>query len=109
MHPRVKDRFDLTLECVRRHYIGDPSPLSATLDRHADFFALFGTFDGYVEFFLLQDLVSHDGNVSFFRPFDDLKAEPVPTDVESYLAYLKRSNGFIDARNQRIQAYDLSR
>ena len=57
-HPRIKDRFDLTVECIRRHYRDEPSPLSDTLARYADFFGLFGDFQGYVEYFLLQDLVS---------------------------------------------------
>lgn len=35
-HPLIKDRFDLTLECIRRHYLCDTSPLSAVLDRYAD-------------------------------------------------------------------------
>jgi hypothetical protein len=30
-HGRIRDRFDLTLECVRRHYLDEPSPLK----RHA--------------------------------------------------------------------------
>ena len=25
---RIKDRFDLTVECIRRHYLDEPSPLS---------------------------------------------------------------------------------
>lgn len=29
--PRISDRIDLTLECIRRHYLGDPSPLASTL------------------------------------------------------------------------------
>ena len=44
----IRDRFDLTLECIRRHYLDEPSPLSATLARYADFFGLFGDFAGYV-------------------------------------------------------------
>src|SRR5262245_29413319 len=59
-HPRIKDRFDLTVECIRRHYLHEESPLSTTLARYADFFSLFGDFRGYVEFFLLHDLVSDD-------------------------------------------------
>ncbi len=47
----ISDRFDLTLECIRRHYSGRGSPLSGTLSRYADFFALFGDFRGYVSFF----------------------------------------------------------
>ena len=57
MHPaRIKDRFDLTVECIRRHYCGKPSPLNDTLARYADFFGLFGGFQGYVEHFLLPGL-----------------------------------------------------
>lgn len=53
-------RFDLTVECIRRHYAAGDSPLAATLARYADFFALFEDFQGYVEYFLLQDLVAPD-------------------------------------------------
>jgi hypothetical protein len=54
-HGSIRDRFDLTLECIRRHYLDEPSPLSATLARYAEFFGLFGDFAGYVDFFHLQD------------------------------------------------------
>ena len=50
---KIADRFDLTLECIRRHYLNQPSPLDDTLSRYGDFFALFGNFDGYVDHFLL--------------------------------------------------------
>ena len=69
---RIKDRFDLTVECIRRHYLEEPSPLSDTLARYADFFGLFGDFAGYVDFFHLQDLVNEDtSTVKFFMPFED--------------------------------------
>jgi len=54
---KISDRFDLTLECIRRYYVGEASPLSETLGRYRGFFALFENFSGYVDFFLLQDLV----------------------------------------------------
>ena len=57
-HPSIKDRFDLTVECIRRHYLGEPSPLSGRSRRYADFFGLFGDFAGYVDFFHLQDLIT---------------------------------------------------
>ena len=57
---RIKDRMDLTLECIRRHYLGQPSPLGDTLARYRDFFAFFDDFGGYVDFFLLQDMVTAD-------------------------------------------------
>jgi hypothetical protein len=99
----IADRFDLTLECIRRHSLGQGSPLAATLSRYADFFALFGDFYGYVSFFLLQDLVADDGSVKFFMPFDDFRPPSVPTDVETYKEYRRRSIEFIAARHHRIK------
>lgn len=104
MHPKIADRFDLTLECIRRHYLEEDSPLASTLSCYADFFALFEDFSGYVDFWLLQDLVE-DGQVRFWLPFDDFKGRAVPQDVESYLIYSKGREDFITARNLRIGAY----
>ena len=53
----ISDRFDLTVECIRRHYLGEWSPLQDTLGRYRDFFGLFGNFAGYLSFFLLDDIV----------------------------------------------------
>jgi hypothetical protein len=99
----IADRMDLTLECILRHYEGGSSPLGETLWRYDDFFALFGDFSGYVDFFLLQDLVSDDYSaVEFFMPFEDFRGSSVPTDVEAYREYRRRSIAFIEARNRRI-------
>jgi uncharacterized protein DUF6994 len=71
-HPKIRDRFDLTLECIRRHYLDEPSPLSDTLARYADFFGLFEDFAGYVGFFHLQDLMNEvTQTVKFSMPFED--------------------------------------
>jgi hypothetical protein len=100
---KIADRFDLTLECIRRHYLGQSSPLAETLSRYRDFFALFGDFSGYVEFFLLQDLVTRDhAAVRFFMPFDDFRTPSVPRDVQEYTEYRRLSVEFIGARNRRI-------
>ena len=105
-HPRIKDRFDLTVECIRRHYFNEDSPLKATLARYADYFRLFGDFRGYVEFFLLRDLVIEDCSaVKFFLPFDDFKSSPVPVDMTTYVNYRELAVGFIKARNQRISTW----
>jgi hypothetical protein len=102
-HPRIKDRFDLTVECIRRHYLNELSPLSVTIRRYADFFALFGDFRGFVEFFLLQDLVTADFSaVKFFMPFDHFNTSPLPGSAEAYQAYRKLALDFIKARNLRI-------
>jgi hypothetical protein len=103
----IADRFDLTLECIRRHYSDQPSPLAPTLARYADFFALFVDFDGYVSFFLLHDLVTDDGTVKFLMPFDDFNSPPRPRDVEEYKEYRRLSIEFIDARNDRIKQLNL--
>jgi hypothetical protein len=102
-HPLIKDRFDLTVECIRRHYSNECSPLSDALTRYADFFRLFGDFRGYVEFFLLQDLVGEGGaSVRFFLPFEDFKTSPIPGSVAEYIGYCRNAVDFIAARNRRI-------
>jgi hypothetical protein len=105
-HPKIKDRFDLTLECIRRHYVDEASPLSATLARYADFFGLFGDFAGYVDFFHLQDLVNEvTPTVKFFMPFEDFTASPLPGTLDAYLVYRQRAIEFIESRNRRIAAH----
>jgi hypothetical protein len=106
-HPRIKDRFDLTVECIRRYYLGEePNPLGAALARYAAFFALFGDFAGYAEFFLLQDLVDVlTSTVRFFMPFEDFTASPLPASLEAYIGYRRAAIAFLEARNRRIDAY----
>lgn len=103
---RISDRMDLTVEAIRRHYLGMPSPLGETLGRYADFFELFDDFRGYVDFWLLQDLVTDDyASVRFFLPFSDFQAPHVPGSLDAYLEYRSRTLEFIDARNRRIAAW----
>lgn len=105
MHWKIKDRFDLTLECIRRHYAGEASPLSETLARYADFFALFEDFSGYVDFFLLQDATNESRNsVRFFLPFRGFDASPLPANLEEYAAYRDSLMHFVAERNVRIAA-----
>lgn len=102
-HPRVKDRFDLTLECIRRHYAGEISPLSEVLARYAQFFVLFESFQGYVEFFLLQDLVSSDrASVRFALPFTGFEEVPIPQGLDAYIRYRENTSAFLTSRNARI-------
>ena len=91
------------MECIRRHYLDEPSPLSDTLARYADFFGLFGDFAGYVDFFLLQDLVNEvTSTVKFFTPFEDFTASPLPGTLDAYLGYRQLAIEFIESRNRRI-------
>jgi hypothetical protein len=104
-HPRIKDRFDLTLECIRRHYLHGRSPLSDTLARYAYFFGLFDDFAGYVDFFYLQDLVNKATHtVNFFMPFDNFTTSPLPRTLDGYLVYSQRAIEFTESRNRRIAA-----
>ena len=83
----IKDRFDLTLECIRRYYLNEGSPLSATLQRYSQFFGLFKDFQGYVDFLLLQDLVTEDYlSIKFCLPFDSFHNSPLPSNVHEYLS-----------------------
>jgi hypothetical protein len=108
-HWKIRDRFDLTLECIRRHYIGQNNPLEDTLNRYGDFFALFEDFRGYVEFFLLQDLVVDDYSaVTFLMPFDDFRTPSVPGDVDTYREYRRLTIEFVEARNRRIDRHAAS-
>lgn len=94
------------LECIRRHYVGQDSPLAETLSRYSGFFALFGDSVGYVDFFLLQDLVTQDRSaVNFFVQFDDFSTPSVPHDRHSYTEYRRSSIEFIEARNRRIDEH----
>jgi hypothetical protein len=75
------------------------------LARYAGFVALFQDFRGYVEFFLLQDLVTADCSaVRIAPPFDDFNGSAIPTGVNEYRAYKSAAIEFIEARNKRISA-----
>ena len=101
----IEDRFDLTLECIRRFYLGEDSPLAKTLTTYRDFFDLFGDFRGYADFFLLQDLLASDySGVRFFIPFREFNAPAIPQTVDSYKEYRANSLEFVHARNDRIAA-----
>ena len=100
---RIGDRFDLTLECIRRYYQGIESPLFDDLARYAQFFRLFIDFSGYVDFFLLQDLVTSDySGIHFFTPFDDFYSSPYPVSVEDYRVFREATIQFVENRNRRI-------
>lgn len=101
----VSDRFDFTVECIRRYYSDHESPLSEVLARYSSFFGLFQDFTGYVEFFHLQDIVNPAfESVKFFLPFEDFKTtSPIPKNRDEYLQYKATAIDFLGARNRRIQ------
>ena len=100
---KIQDRFDLTLECIRRLYLNQQSPLTDVLERNANFFKLFSDFRGYVDYFLLQDLVEADyEEIKFWSSFDNFETAPLPKDKYEYLSYKSKLQDFVQARNQRI-------
>jgi hypothetical protein len=104
---QIADRIDLSLECVRLYYAGQPSPLNDddddTLDRYTDFFDLFVSFKGFVDFWLLQDLVSSDyETVNFLLPFEGFSQPAVAGDIDAWTRFTGASMVFCAARNARI-------
>ena len=104
---KIRDRIDLTLECIRRYYQGDTSPLYNCLCAYKSFFDLFVDFKGYVDFFHLQDLVTNNYSaVDFLCWFDGFHSSfPLPRTVEEYVEYISRVLQFNKSRNERIDAW----
>ena len=93
----------MTLECIRRFYAGWNSPLGEVLRSDKKFFDLFVDFRGYVEFFLLQDLVSDDyKEVKFWTNWQSFDESPIPKDVDEYLEFIEKELEFVRRRNLRI-------
>jgi hypothetical protein len=105
---KIADRFDLTLECIRLHYLGKPNPLENVLNQNSPFFKLFGNFTGYVDFFLLQDLVNPDYELIYFLPpiKQVFESSPLPESKVEYLQYMQSSTCFTLKRNERIKQWN---
>jgi hypothetical protein len=107
---KIVDRLDLTMECIRLHYLGETSPMAETLIRYGDFFALFEDFKGYTDFFLLQDLVSEDlSTVRFFGDYTGFGAPAFPSTLDAYQDYRVAAIEFVEARNRRMADFAASR
>jgi hypothetical protein len=102
----INDRMDLTLECIKRYYDNEDSPLFQTIKRYSDFFKLFDDFKDYCDYFLLQDLVTENyKKINFFLPFNDFIYNVLPKNVDEYNDYKKNSIDFLNKRNNRISEY----
>jgi hypothetical protein len=102
----IDDRFDLTLECIRRLYLNQDSPLYSVLVRYKSFFDLFEDFNGYIDFFFLQDLVDKNtSRVKFYLPFDDFKNQPIFSNTDDYIFYKNGVMNFNSHRKLRIEEY----
>jgi hypothetical protein len=107
LNSQIADRFDLTLECIRLQYLGATNPLHSTLNTYWSFFELFDDFEGYVKFFLLEDLVQNQ-EIKFFLPFaPDFSNQALPSTPEEYVIYRENTMRFVAARNERIATWSL--
>lgn len=111
MNPFICDRFDLTLECIRRYYDGvtdsQDNPLGWVCKADKNFFDLFQDFKGYVDFFFLQDCITPDySGVKMWIPTEPFaEKHPFPRDVGEYLTWIDASHQFVRNRNARIERY----
>ena len=104
VNKQIRDRFDLSLECIRRYYKRENSPLNETFERYKQFFNLFDSFEGYVDFFLLQDLVTGDySSIKYLIPFESFENYPLPNDIEEYKQYKYNLSNFVSSRSQRMK------
>lgn len=102
-NPLICDRFDLTLECIRRYYQGEESPLYSVLQKDKNFFDLFLDFKGYTDFFFLQDFVSEDGrSIVFWLPQQPFASSPLPQSPCDHIRCIHTELDLIAKRNQRI-------
>lgn len=111
INSRICDRWDLTLECIKRFYEGivdtEDNPLGWVLENDKTFFNLFESFKGYVDFFFLQDCVSADySTVKMWIPTIPFnETNPLPTSVNEYMQWIDATRLFVKKRNNRIEAY----
>ena len=109
-NPFIKDRWDLTLECIRLYYNGiinrNENPLGWCLMQDEQFFKLFVNFKGYIDFFFLNDCVTSDyEQVKFWIPTNNFYNNPLPKSVEEYFAWIENIKDFVTNRNLRIQKF----
>lgn len=107
----IGDRFDYTLECIRRYY--KPSekygwyPLKDVIDNDKDFFNKFKSFNEYVKFFFLDDLIDETENIKFFLgencDIDFNTTEAIPCDCEKWKLLYDKTIAFAKDRTKRIE------
>ena len=112
IYSKIEDRFDLTLQCIKIYYDqkdNGASPLSYVLSKNNEFFDLFTSFQGYVDFFFLQDFVTADGVIDIMskdkKILSDFVDNPLPKNLAEWRIWKTNSLEFIDKRNIRIDKW----
>lgn len=102
----IADRWDLTLECIRRYFEGTDSPLTDVITSDAGFYDLFVDFKGYVDFFFLQDCVSEDyAEVNIWEGDSSFIRNGLPDTIDGYMSYIDNEMRFLQNRNNRIKEF----
>lgn len=102
----ISDRWDLTLECIRRYYNGEDSPLYTTIEADKEFYELFVDFKGYVDFFFLQDCVSDDySEVEVWCGDGKMVESGLPKTIDEYFLFIEKEFDFLAKRNRRIEKF----
>lgn len=98
----IFDRLDLTIECIRRYYLDEDSPLYNVFKRYSNFFDLFNNFRGYIDFFNLEDFIYENEQIKFSLPFDNFNRSVLPQNIDEYKEYKNQTTNLINNRNRRI-------
>lgn len=103
---QIDDRWDRTMECIRRHYEGETSPLTSAIEMNSWFFDKFVDFKGYVDFFFLQDCVTSDYSEVIPWVGDlDFGTRALPKDLDEYITWTESNFEFVRKRNARIARF----
>ena len=119
---KIRDRFDLTLECIRRayqyrdFYKTDNNPLFGITEEDKSFFKIFGSFEGYAKFFCLDKSWVKDGKVlnllydkrngnRFSQTLDnwDFNQEPLPQDDDEWWVFYRNIMSRLKERNKQME------
>ncbi|MFB9651924.1 DUF6994 family protein [Pseudarthrobacter oxydans] len=105
----IADRMDLTLECIQLHYAGEAGhPLEKATTAYKDFFELFGTFKGFVEFFHFQDLIKPGSDyqkIEYFLKPNNFERAATPATTDEYIEYRDNVLAFIKKRSERMATW----
>ena len=102
MNRKIRDRWDWSLECIRRYYAGETSPLTKQIETDAPFYELFVDFNGFVEFFYLEDCLTGENTVRMWTEGIPFERSAFPQSPEEYWKYIQYELEFVEKRNQRI-------
>ena len=125
MSDKIQDRFDLTLECIRRAYKNNDfnnlfcgNPLFDSFGCDAKFFRMFGSFENYIKFFCLEDWVNENCTAVYdllsengAKELIEWPEEILPCDYKDeeeqiikWWTFYKNIMSRLSKRNQRIKA-----